>query len=45
MQAIHLKFLALEQEKGKKVLKLVYNFSRRLFAPQARRRIELIFCV
>jgi hypothetical protein len=39
-----MKFLALEEEK-RKVLKPISNFSRRLFAPQARRRIELTFCV
>jgi hypothetical protein len=46
LKAIHMKFLALEQEnEKKKVLKSVSNFSRRLFAAQARIRIELTFCV
>jgi hypothetical protein len=45
MQAIHMKFLVLEQEKEKKVLISVFNFRRHLFAPQARRKIELTFCI
>jgi hypothetical protein len=31
--------------KKKKVLKSIFNSYRHLFAPQARRRIELTFCV
>jgi hypothetical protein len=45
LQAIQLKFLALEQQKGKKDLKSVFHFFRHVFKSQARRRIELPFCV
>jgi hypothetical protein len=45
LQAIKLKFMALEQQKGKKDLKSVFPFPRHVFTSQARRRIELPFCV
>jgi hypothetical protein len=46
LQAIKMKFLALEQQQYKlKDLKSVFYFSRHVFTSQARRRIELLFCV
>jgi hypothetical protein len=45
LQAIKMKFLALEQQKGKKDLKSVSHFSKHVFTSQARRRIKLPFCV
>jgi predicted patatin/cPLA2 family phospholipase len=45
LQAIKSKFLALEQQKRKKDLKSVFHFSKHDFTSQARRRIELPFCV
>jgi hypothetical protein len=45
LQAIKMKFLALEQQKEKKDLKSVFHFSKHFFTSQARRRIELPFCV
>jgi hypothetical protein len=43
MQAIHMKFLVLGQEKGKKkVLKSVYKSSSHVFAPYARRRTNFL---
>jgi hypothetical protein len=44
LQAIKMKFLALEQQKEKKKdLKSVFHFSRHVFTSQARRKID--FCV
>jgi hypothetical protein len=45
LQAIMIKFLALEQQKEKKGLKSIFHFSKHVFRSQARRRIELPFCV
>jgi hypothetical protein len=45
LQAIKIKFLALEQQKEKYDLQSVIHFSRHIFTSQARRRIELPFCV
>jgi hypothetical protein len=45
LQAIKMKFLALEQQNEKKDLKSVFHFSKHVFTSQARRRIELPFCV
>jgi hypothetical protein len=45
LQAIKLKFLALEQQKRKKDLKSVFNFPGHVFTSQARRRTELPFFV
>jgi hypothetical protein len=39
-----MKFLAMQQEKGKKI-KSVFDSSRYLLTPQARRSNELTFCV
>jgi hypothetical protein len=38
-----MKFQPWNRKKKKKVLKPIFNFCRRLFAPQARSRIELTF--
>jgi hypothetical protein len=45
LQAIKMKFLALEQHKEKKDLKSVFHISTHVFTSQARRWIELPFCV
>jgi hypothetical protein len=45
LEAIKMKILALEQQKEKKIFKAVFHFSKHVFTSQARRRIELPFCV
>jgi hypothetical protein len=45
LQAIKIKYLALEQQKEKKDLKSVFHSSRHVFTSQARKKIELPFCV